>query len=89
MVGRDSTLTYEVTEYEPGRRIALEGGNDTVRSRDEMVFDATSDGGTQVTYNVEIELLGLAKVAQPALAVVLKKVADEGADGMQKRLAAL
>jgi carbon monoxide dehydrogenase subunit G len=89
LVGRDSTLTYEVTEYEPGRRIVLEGGNDTVRSRDEMLFDGTADGGTQVTYNVEIELRGLAKLGQPALAVGLKKVADEGADGMQRRLAAL
>lgn len=89
LAGRDSTLTYEVTEYEPGRRIVLEGSNDTVRSRDEMVFGATPDGGTEVTYNVDIELLGLAKVGQPALALGLKKVADEGAEGMQRRLAAL
>ena len=89
LAGRDSTLMYEVTEYEPGHRIVLEGGNDTVRSRDEMVFEATAEGRTQVTYNVSIDLLGVAKVARPALALGLKKVADEGADGMRKRLAAL
>jgi carbon monoxide dehydrogenase subunit G len=88
IAGRDTTLTYEVTEYEPGHRIVLEGGNDTVRSRDEMIFESTADG-TRVTYNVDIELRGLAKVGQPAVALGLKKVADEGAEGMRRRLAAL
>lgn len=89
LAGRDSTLTYEVTTYEPGRRIVLEGGNDTVRSRDEMVFDPTPEGGTAVTYTVDIELLGLAKVGQPVLSLALKKVADEGAAGMRSQLEAL
>lgn len=89
IAGRDSTLIYEVTEYEPGRRIVLEGSNDTVHSRDQMVFEATPDGGTRVTYEVEIALRGLAKIAQPALAIGLKKLADEGVEGMRRRLADL
>jgi uncharacterized protein YndB with AHSA1/START domain len=89
LAGRDSTLTYEVTEYEPGRRIVLKGSNDTVHSRDEMRFEATPEGGTQVTYAVEIALLGLAKLGQPVLTIGLKKLADEGAEGMRRRLADL
>lgn len=86
LAGHDSTLVYTVTEYEPGERIVLEGGNDTVHSRDEMVFVETADGGTEVTYTVDIELTGAAKLAQPAMPLAMKKIADEGADGMRETL---
>lgn len=85
LAGHDTALVYTVTEYEPGRRIVLEGGNDTVRTRDEMVFVETAEG-TEVTYTVDLELTGAAKLAQPAMALPMKKIADEGADGMREQL---
>jgi uncharacterized protein YndB with AHSA1/START domain len=89
VAGRDSTLSYRITGYEPGQRMVLEGGNDTVHSRDEMTFTPMADGGTEVTYTVDIELLGVAKVGQPLLAAAMKKIADDGAEGMSTALAAL
>lgn len=86
LAGHDSTLTYEVTEYEPGRRIVLEGGNDTVRTRDEMTFAESGDGATTVTYTVDVHLLGTAKLGELLLPAVLKKVADDGEDGMRECL---
>jgi uncharacterized protein YndB with AHSA1/START domain len=86
LAGHDSTLTYEVTEYEPGRRIVLEGGNDTVRTRDEMTFVESAPGVTTVTYTVEVHLLGAAKLGELLVPAVMKKVADDGEDGMRERL---
>ena len=86
LAGHDSTLVYEVTEYEPGRRIVLEGGNDTVRTRDEMTFAETGDGETTVTYTVDVRLLGAAKLGELLVPAVMKKVADDGEDGMRERL---
>jgi hypothetical protein len=42
-------LTYTVAEYEPGQRILLEGGNDSLHTRDEMTLVETPTGGITVT----------------------------------------
>jgi uncharacterized protein YndB with AHSA1/START domain len=89
IAGRTSTLHYRVVEYEPGRRIVFEGGNDTVHTRDEMLFQQDSTGRTSVTYIVDVQLNGAAKLAQLLIPVLMKKIADDGADGMQTRLDAL
>jgi hypothetical protein len=86
IAGRTSTLHYRIVEYDPGRRIVFEGGNDTVHTRDEMLFQQDSGGRTSVTYTVDVELSGAAKAAQPLIPVLMKKIADDGADGMQTRL---
>lgn len=86
LAGRESTLVYEVTEYEPGRRVVLEGGNDTVRTRDEMTFAESGAGQTTVTYTIDLHLLGAAKLGEPLVPVLMKKVADDGEDGMRERL---
>ncbi|GAB6898276.1 SRPBCC family protein [Kineosporia succinea] len=89
LAGHDSSLVYTVAEFEPGRRILLTGGNDTVDSRDEMTFTPTPDGGTQVTYSIDITLKGAAKLATPVMPPALKKLADEGAESLEARLRAL
>ncbi|MCW2527255.1 MAG: Polyketide cyclase/dehydrase [Pseudonocardiales bacterium] len=89
IAGRESTLTYTVTDYEPGKRIVLEGGNDTLRTHDEMTFTETATGGTTVTYAVDVELHGLAKAGTPMLSLAIKKIADEGAEGMHRQLQTL
>lgn len=89
LAGRDTSLTYTVIEYEPGRRIVLEGGNDTVHSRDEMRFEPTPGGGTKVTYSVDLELAGAAKLATPVMPIALKKIADQGAESMAAKLRSL
>jgi hypothetical protein len=64
----------------------LEGGSDTIHTRDEMVFTATPDAGTAVTYTADVELMGVAKAGLPMLPAVMKKIADDGAVGLRQRL---
>lgn len=47
--GREVDLRYEVTEYDPPRRVVLRGDSDSVGAVDEMTFESTSTG-TRVTY---------------------------------------
>ena len=60
-----------------------------MHTRDEMTFVETPDGGTSVTYAVEVELHGLAKAGRPLLPAAMKKIADDGAASMHRRLNAL
>lgn len=60
----------------------FEGGNDTVHTRDEMIFEGSPDGRTTVTYTLDANLSGTAKLAQPLIPALMKKVADGGAEGM-------
>ncbi len=89
LAGHDSAFTYTVTQYEPGKRIVLEGRNSTVRTRDEMTFTQTPTGGTSVRYTVDVSLQGLAQLAQPLMPLLLKAIADRAEKGMRKRLLAL
>jgi hypothetical protein len=39
-----------------------------------------------ITYTVDVHLLGAAKLGELLVPAVLKKVADDGEDGMRERL---
>ena len=83
---RNTPFSYTVEEYEPGRRIMLTGHNPRVRSRDEMVFTPTAQGGTSVTYTVDVVLRGWAKAGQFVMPLVMKRIADKAEQGMRERL---
>ncbi len=86
--GRETELTYEVTEHQPDSRFALRGENKTVVARDtmEMVPNGT---GTRVTYTADFEFTGLVKYAAPLLAPAFKKLGDEAEKGLRESLATL
>jgi len=86
--GRENDLTYVVEELEPFRRIALRGSNETVVANDSLEL-AVDGAGTTVTYRVTFQFSGMARFLGPLLALPLKKLGDEGADGMRAALARL
>jgi carbon monoxide dehydrogenase subunit G len=86
--GKETVLRYRVVEFEPGRRIKLVGENKTVTSTDDLSFEAVG-GGTRVTYHVDFEFKGLARLAGPFVKGSLVKLCDEGAASMGRTLDAL
>ena len=62
--GRTMPMTYTVTEYEPGRRIVLEGEGDRVKAIDTISFEPIPTG-TRVTYEADLALTGIARIFQP------------------------
>ena len=84
-LGREATVDYVVTELDPDRRFALRGENATLVAHDDLTV--RGDGPrTTVTYSATFVLKGFRKLASPVLAPALKRLVDNGADGLRGAL---
>ena len=88
MRGRVSPMDYEVTAYEPNRRVVLEGTGSGVSATDEIRFEALP-AGTRIDYIADIRLRGLLGLATPFARGAFRHIADNARDGMQRALDAL
>jgi carbon monoxide dehydrogenase subunit G len=86
-LGRRMPLEYAITRYERPHSLILEGGDDTLRSLDELTFTGR-EGGTRVTYEARLELRGLRRFADPLLDVAFQVIGRFAARGLRERLAA-
>lgn len=83
--GRVSPMVYEVTAFEPNRRVVLEGTGAGVAATDEIRFEATADG-TRIDYVADIRLRGLLALATPFTGGAFRRIASDARDGMQRAL---
>jgi carbon monoxide dehydrogenase subunit G len=81
-LGRKTPVTYRVVEYEPPRAVTFVGENATVVSHDRITVDAIATG-TRVTYDADLRLKGLLKLADPLLALVFTRVGDRALAGLR------
>jgi carbon monoxide dehydrogenase subunit G len=84
-LGRKTTLTYRVIEYDPPNAVTLRGENSTVVSLDRITFEP-SDGGTRITYDADLALKGPFKLADPLLGLAFRRVGDHAVAGLCKTL---
>lgn len=83
-LGRDSSLTYELTEYDPSaRRAVLRGGNATTVSVDTI----TVDDDAAVTYDADLQLRGPLRLLDPLLGLAFGRLGDRAAAGLRDVLA--
>ncbi len=80
--GRRSALDYEIVSYDRPSRLVLEGGDDRLRSIDEITFTARPDG-TRVTYEARLELGSGLSLLDPALDRVFQRIGRAGANGLR------
>jgi Polyketide cyclase / dehydrase and lipid transport len=80
-----TTMRYTVSTFEAGSVISLHSHSRLLDAEDSMTF-ADEAGTTVVTYTARFELHGPAALAEPLLKLMLNKVADDGARGMQRTL---
>ena len=85
-LGAKIPLQYEITQYDPPRRIGLTAENRSVRSTDTISFDSSTSGGTVVRYEAVLLPKGPARLASPLFAVALRRVGDRAAAGLQAAL---
>jgi carbon monoxide dehydrogenase subunit G len=76
LYGVTAELTYTLISSEPGR-LVLHGRSEGATCLDTVLVRAVP-GGTEVTYRVELEMLGLAKLAGPLLRARLEELAGAG-----------
>lgn len=83
--GKVSPMEYQVTVYEPGHRVVLTGSGSGVAAVDDIRF-ASTEKGTRIDYTADIRLTGLLRLAAPFAGGTLRKIVQDGRDGMQRTL---
>ena len=86
-LGRQIPLTYEVIEIDPPRRVLLRAATSTMTSLDELTFDLRPGGGTIVTYDADLTMSGVARLAELPMRLALRRLGDNARDGLRNRLA--
>lgn len=84
-MGREAEVMYVVTDLEPERRFALRGENGTLVAHDDMSVQGEGSR-TTVTYSATFELKGVRKIATFLVAPALRRLVDDGADGLRRAL---
>ncbi|MCU1603249.1 MAG: polyketide cyclase [Frankiales bacterium] len=87
IAGITTELDYTLESLQPGK-IVLVGKNDTATSTDTITVVAKG-AGSEVTYDANVELNGLAKVGAPAVKLVFEHLGNETEDGIKKAVARL
>lgn len=84
-LGRRIPLEYRITEFERPSRLVLTGGDSSLRSIDEITF-VSRRGGTRVSYEARLELVGIRRLADPALDLLLRRIGRLAVRGLRERL---
>lgn len=83
--GRAAPMDYEITVFEPSRRVVLVGAGSGVAAVDDIRFEAIGTG-TRIDYVADIRLQRLMRLAAPFAGGAFAKVARDARDGMQRAL---
>lgn len=83
--GGTTVMRYEVTEYEPPRRILLISRTALLTSVDEISVEASGTGSI-VTYDAKLTLSGPIGLFDPLLRVAFRRIGDRAAAGLRRVL---
>lgn len=85
MAGRESTLTYRVTEFDEPRQITAVGTNKLFTSVDVIAVEP-HEAGSLVTYDARLVLPALLRIFDPLLSRAFDGVGDRAAEGLAAAL---
>ena len=83
--GRDLTLRYLTVEYDAPHTLLVVAKSRMLTSEDRITVD-TVDGATVVTYDADLRLHGLLRLADPGLKLVFGRIGDRAAAGLRTAL---
>jgi hypothetical protein len=78
-------MTYRITEWDPPRRVVLEGDGDRTVAVDRISFSASAVGSS-VEYQADIRMKGVYRVAEPFLGRLLRRIGEGAAEGLARRM---
>jgi carbon monoxide dehydrogenase subunit G len=84
-LGRQTQLTYIVSEFVPGERIQLRGQNKTLTAVDTMTFRRI-EAGTEVTYTAEFTFRGPSRLLAPLLKPAFDRLGKQAQTGLRTAL---
>lgn len=76
VLGRETQLQYELVTRQPDH-VVLQGSNKTADSTDDIGVTGLDGGRSRIRYEATITFKGAARVADPLMQLVFKKVADD------------
>ena len=86
VLGKRTPLQYTALEVLRPTRIVYRAETDSIRSTDTITV-RRQGGSTTVTYDAQLELKGVRKVADPAAQLGLHRESEKAGEGLQARLA--
>ena len=84
-LGRDLPLTYEITEFEPPRRLVLRAENASSVSEDTVEVEAQGEQ-SRLTYDARVDLKGPARLLDPLLGLAFRRLGGNAAAGLSREL---
>jgi uncharacterized membrane protein len=87
-LGRDLVYTYEITEYEPGERVAMQTSEGPFPMHTTYTWRAVGDRVTHMTLRNHGEPSGLSKFAAPLMAMAMKRAMTQDLGDLKRRLEA-
>jgi uncharacterized protein YndB with AHSA1/START domain len=72
LLGRPIGIVIEVTELEPGSRLAYRGAAGPLRTHNVVTFESVA-GDTQVTWTDEVELRGIFGLLEPLMGRMVRR----------------
>lgn len=74
-------MVYEVTAFEPHRRVVLAGSSETLDAIDDIRFEP-SGGGTLVDYTADFTFNNWIRFVAPAMAPLMNRVGEKALNGL-------
>jgi carbon monoxide dehydrogenase subunit G len=84
-LGRKTPLTYRLVEYEPPHAVTFVGESATVISHDRITVETIATG-TRITYDADLRLKGLLRLADPLLVLAFNRVGNRALAGLREIL---
>ena len=85
-LGRKTELTYRIVEYDPGASGHASAARTRPWSRSTGSRSSRPTEGTRVTYDADLALKGLLRIADPLLGLAFNRVGDRALDGLRDTL---
>jgi carbon monoxide dehydrogenase subunit G len=82
---RDATLRYRTVEYEEPDIVLVVAESATLVSTDRITVRRDGDA-TIVTYDADLRLKGVLRIAAPVLALIFRRIGDRAAAGLRRAL---
>jgi hypothetical protein len=83
--GRDIPMDYAVREYEPGRRVVLEGRSDRAHALDTLTAEPRANG-CRLTYRAEITVDGAGRLMDVAMTLLFTPTVRRGMHNLRRLL---
>lgn len=87
-LGREVPLTYEIIEMDPPRLVVLRAESDSVVSVDTLTFRELPAGGTELTYDADLQLKGARRALDPVFGVAFRRLCERARSRMHEVLSA-